>query len=69
MSISLAACLLAAHARKGQALEKLGRVDEARTHYQQCIQTLEHNAHFKEALQKLDAARDLAEQTSRLQVC
>ncbi|EIE23061.1 hypothetical protein COCSUDRAFT_63444 [Coccomyxa subellipsoidea C-169] len=48
---------LKAHARKGQALEKLGRVDDARAHYQQCINTLKYNSHFKEALQKLDAAQ------------
>ena len=46
----------AAHARKGQALEKLGRVDDARTHYQDCIKNLRLNSHFKKALQVLEAA-------------
>jgi Flp pilus assembly protein TadD len=48
-------CFPAAHARKGQALEKLGRVDDARTHYKQCIKNLKHNSHFKKALQDLEA--------------
>lgn len=62
-------CLFpAAHARKGQALEKLGRVDEARTHYQHCIKILKHNSHFKEALKNLDAAQGLAERTAALHV-
>ena len=62
-------CLFpAAHARKGQALEKLGRVDEARTHYQHCIKILKHNSHFKEALKNLDAAQGLAERTAAVHV-
>ncbi|KAK9903279.1 hypothetical protein WJX75_001807 [Coccomyxa subellipsoidea] len=43
-----------AHARKGLALEKLGRGDEARTLYQHCITHFKRNSHFRDALQKLE---------------
>ncbi len=44
------------HARKGQSLEKLGRIEEARTWYEQCIRNFKFNAHFNKALADLPAA-------------
>ncbi|EIE23060.1 hypothetical protein COCSUDRAFT_63442 [Coccomyxa subellipsoidea C-169] len=42
------------YARKGLALEKLGRVADARAHYRGCIFTLKRNECFKTALQRME---------------
>ncbi|CAL8465484.1 g5020 [Coccomyxa elongata] len=56
-AISLKPKYIIANARKGTILVKLGRIQDARNHYQHCIKSLKPNSQFREALKALDAAK------------